>query len=62
MWESVQASQKGSIGITLVSHWFVPLTNSKADQNAASRSLDFMFGWCVVFKWKIMEGDEVVVL
>ncbi|KAI9126453.1 hypothetical protein K1719_002049 [Acacia pycnantha] len=40
-----QASQKGVIGITLVSHWFVPYSDSKADHNAASRAIDFMFGW-----------------
>ncbi|KAJ4772079.1 Beta-glucosidase D7 [Rhynchospora pubera] len=41
-----QASQKGVIGITLVSHWFVPYsTNSKSNDAAAERALDFMFGW-----------------
>ena len=41
----VQASQKGLIGITLVSQWFVPYSNAKQNQNAALRALDFMFGW-----------------
>ncbi|KAK7308591.1 hypothetical protein VNO77_42210 [Canavalia gladiata] len=40
-----QESQKGVIGITLVSHWFVPFSNSKLDKEAAERALDFMFGW-----------------
>ncbi|XP_061367284.1 cyanogenic beta-glucosidase-like isoform X2 [Gastrolobium bilobum] len=40
-----QASQKGVIGITLVSHWFVPFSNNELDQNAAARAVDFMFGW-----------------
>ncbi|XP_027341440.1 beta-glucosidase 12-like [Abrus precatorius] len=40
-----QASQKGAIGITLVSHWFVPYSDSKLDQNAAERAIDFMLGW-----------------
>ncbi|KAA3477859.1 beta-glucosidase 12-like [Gossypium australe] len=37
------ASQKGAIGMTLVSYWFVPVSNAKHQQNAASRALDFMF-------------------
>ncbi|XP_037495946.1 beta-glucosidase 12 [Jatropha curcas] len=40
-----QATQKGVIGITLVSHWFVPFSGAKHHQNAAKRALDFMFGW-----------------
>jgi beta-glucosidase len=41
-----QAAQKGQIGITQVSHWFVPYDPaSMADQHAVKRSLDFMLGW-----------------
>ncbi|KAG9443539.1 hypothetical protein H6P81_014879 [Aristolochia fimbriata] len=40
-----QASQQGTIGITLNSNWMIPLTDSKADQDAALRGLDFNFGW-----------------
>ncbi|KAJ7980720.1 Beta-glucosidase [Quillaja saponaria] len=40
-----QASQKGLIGITLVSHWFVPFSQKKYDHHAALRAVDFMFGW-----------------
>ncbi|KAI4357107.1 hypothetical protein L6164_001076 [Bauhinia variegata] len=40
-----QASQKGLIGITLVCHWMVPLSDRKSDQRAAERAVDFMFGW-----------------
>ncbi|KAJ1377063.1 Glycoside hydrolase family 1 [Sesbania bispinosa] len=40
-----QASQKGVIGITLISHWFIPFSNNENDQNAAERAIDFMFGW-----------------
>ncbi|KAK7262563.1 hypothetical protein RJT34_30137 [Clitoria ternatea] len=40
-----QTSQKGSIGITMIANWFLPLSDTKADQKAAERSLDFMFGW-----------------
>uniref|UniRef100_A0A5B6ZP18 Beta-glucosidase 12-like n=1 Tax=Davidia involucrata TaxID=16924 RepID=A0A5B6ZP18_DAVIN len=45
--EKYQASQKGKIGITLVSHWFVPYSNSKPDLQAAQRALDFMYGWFI---------------
>ncbi|KAL6883351.1 hypothetical protein ACP4OV_010765 [Aristida adscensionis] len=36
--EKYQAVQKGKIGITLISHWFVPLSNSKSDIDAAKRA------------------------
>ncbi|KAJ9139724.1 hypothetical protein P3X46_030431 [Hevea brasiliensis] len=49
-----QASQKGMIGITLVSHWFVPFSNAKHNKNAAKRALDFMFGW---FMDPLIYGD-----
>ncbi|ESW22399.1 hypothetical protein PHAVU_005G150600 [Phaseolus vulgaris] len=40
-----QVSQKGVIGITLVSNWFEPLSENKSDKSASERSLDFMLGW-----------------
>ncbi|KAF1863184.1 hypothetical protein Lal_00012494 [Lupinus albus] len=40
-----QASQKGVIGITLLSHWFVPFSNNESDKKASERAIDFMFGW-----------------
>ncbi|WJX45635.1 Beta-glucosidase 12 [Trifolium repens] len=40
-----QASQKGSIGITLNCQWFLPFSNDILDHQAAHRALDFMFGW-----------------
>ncbi|KAJ6925821.1 beta-glucosidase 24-like [Populus alba x Populus x berolinensis] len=40
-----KAKQKGKIGITLQSNWFVPLSNSKEDLEAVSRALDFNLGW-----------------
>ncbi|XP_058006880.1 beta-glucosidase 24-like [Hevea brasiliensis] len=43
--EKYQASQKGKIGITLVSHWMVPFSNTKLDKVASIRALDFMYGW-----------------
>ncbi|XP_020111668.1 beta-glucosidase 12-like isoform X1 [Ananas comosus] len=49
-----QGTQKGKIGITLVSHWFIPYSDSKPDQDAAQRSLDFMYGW---FMDPLTRGD-----
>ncbi|KAJ1378831.1 Glycoside hydrolase family 1 [Sesbania bispinosa] len=50
-----QAYQKGKIGITLVSNWFIPLSeNSTTDQKAARRSLDFQYGW---FMEPLTTGD-----
>ncbi|XP_025824069.1 beta-glucosidase 12-like [Panicum hallii] len=43
--EKYQGVQKGKIGITLVSHWFTPLSRSKSDVAAARRQVDFMLGW-----------------
>lgn len=45
-----QESQKGSIGITLVSNWMVPFSSAKRHKNAAQRALDFMLGWYFFFK------------
>ncbi|GMN26524.1 hypothetical protein TIFTF001_001340 [Ficus carica] len=45
--EKYQASQKGVIGITLVSNWFVPYSDKKHHKNAAQRAIDFMFGWFI---------------
>ncbi|KAF3452587.1 hypothetical protein FNV43_RR03020 [Rhamnella rubrinervis] len=43
--DKYQASQKGLIGITLISYWMIPYSDAKHNQNAAIRALDFMFGW-----------------
>ncbi|CAL5425418.1 unnamed protein product [Camellia sinensis] len=40
-----QTSQKGKIGITLISHWMVPFSEERQDRTAALRALDFMLGW-----------------
>ncbi|KAB2604076.1 beta-glucosidase 12-like [Pyrus ussuriensis x Pyrus communis] len=40
-----QISQEGTIGITLVSNWFIPISEANQHKNAALRFLDFMFGW-----------------
>ncbi|KAL9354870.1 hypothetical protein Peur_052840 [Populus x canadensis] len=52
--EKYQSCQGGQIGITLVSYWFEPYSNSEADQNATKRSLDFMLGW---FMDPLTNGD-----
>ncbi|KAA8549569.1 hypothetical protein F0562_001413 [Nyssa sinensis] len=43
--ERYQAEQNGTIGITLVTKWFVPYYPLREDQAAANRQLDFTFGW-----------------
>ncbi|KAJ3694676.1 hypothetical protein LUZ60_000053 [Juncus effusus] len=40
-----QASQKGKIGITLVSNWMIPYSDSEPDKDSANRALEFMYGW-----------------
>lgn len=41
----LQPTQKGEIGIVLVSHWFEPFSNKPDDKRASKRALDFMLGW-----------------
>ncbi|CAI0450272.1 unnamed protein product [Linum tenue] len=43
--EKYKANQKGMIGITLVSSWYVPFSQSKHDHEAQQRALDFSYGW-----------------
>ncbi|CAI0378357.1 unnamed protein product [Linum tenue] len=43
--QKYKASQGGEVGITIVTFWFVPYTDTPADRDAAKRSIDFMFGW-----------------
>ncbi|CAL1391182.1 unnamed protein product [Linum trigynum] len=45
--EKYKANQKGVIGITLVSSWFVPFSPSKDDLEAQQRALDFSYGWFI---------------
>ena len=58
--EKYQSSQGGQIGITLVSHWFEPYSNSEADQTATKRSLDFMLGWLYIYS-KIRLPSEFLI-
>ncbi|KAH6812305.1 beta glucosidase 17 [Perilla frutescens var. hirtella] len=45
--DKYQAKQKGEIGISFVTHWFVPYSNSTADVEAAQRAIDFVYGWFI---------------
>ncbi|PIA43730.1 hypothetical protein AQUCO_01800055v1 [Aquilegia coerulea] len=40
-----QVNQKGIIGISLISDWAVPFSETQADTDATQRAIDFMFGW-----------------
>ncbi|KAK7846932.1 beta-glucosidase 17 [Quercus suber] len=40
-----KASQMGEIGITVSTFWMVPKYQTIASSKAASRALDFAFGW-----------------
>ncbi|XP_031384845.1 beta-glucosidase 12-like isoform X2 [Punica granatum] len=52
--ENYQASQNGSIGITLTTQWFEPYSDSVNDRNAALRAFDFVLGW---FMDPLINGD-----
>nr|GMC79855.1 beta-glucosidase 12-like [Ipomoea batatas] len=43
--QKYKVTQKGDIGIVLVSNWFEPYSKTASDAKAAQRALDFMFGW-----------------
>nr|AAG25897.1 silverleaf whitefly-induced protein 3 [Cucurbita pepo] len=49
-----QEDQKGEIGITLESTWYVPYSDSEADKKARDRAFDFSLGW---FLNPIVYGD-----
>ncbi|KAL2503267.1 Beta-glucosidase 17 [Forsythia ovata] len=49
-----QTIQGGQIGMTNVSTWCEPLTDTEVDKEAASRAIDFMLGWFVA---PIVTGD-----
>ncbi|ERN17026.1 beta-glucosidase 22 isoform X2 [Amborella trichopoda] len=43
--DKYQATQGGSIGISIYCFWYVPYTNSSSDVAATQRALDFNSGW-----------------
>ncbi|KAL9439013.1 hypothetical protein AB3S75_024636 [Citrus x aurantiifolia] len=43
--QKFQAKQGGQIGLSLVSQFYEPLSNSSDDKAAAQRALDFQLGW-----------------
>ncbi|KAJ4848261.1 hypothetical protein Tsubulata_023606 [Turnera subulata] len=43
--DKYQATQKGKIGITIVTWWMEPWSSDIADVEAAQRALDFSYGW-----------------
>ncbi|KAL0346883.1 UNVERIFIED_CONTAM: Oleuropein beta-glucosidase [Sesamum calycinum] len=52
--KNYQAVQGGKIGVTNMSGWFDPFSDAPADIEAASRAVDFMWGWFVA---PIVTGD-----
>ncbi|XAR54319.1 Beta-glucosidase, partial [Bertholletia excelsa] len=52
--DKYKAYQKGQIGVTLSSKWFVPFSENEASLKAAQRALDFQLGW---FLHPITYGD-----
>ncbi|KAM7505748.1 hypothetical protein LguiB_004652 [Lonicera macranthoides] len=52
--QKYQETQQGRIGITLVSQYYEPYSNTSDDQEAQQRALDFMLGW---FLHPITYGD-----
>lgn len=53
--DKYQASQKGKVGITIVTHWWKPKYPAQLqNQKATQRAIDFMFGW---FADPIFHGD-----
>nr|POE56020.1 beta-glucosidase 17 [Quercus suber] len=52
--DKYQPYQHGKIGITIVSHWFVPKYQTSANRKATYRVLDFYFGW---FVHPVIYGD-----
>ncbi|KAM3288041.1 beta-glucosidase 12-like [Capsicum chacoense] len=43
--QKYQKTQKGKIGITLVTHWFVPKIKTPLGLKAPQKALDFFLGW-----------------
>ncbi|PHT70826.1 Vicianin hydrolase [Capsicum annuum] len=43
--QKYQKTQKGKIGVTLVTHWFVPKIKTPLGLKAPQKALDFFLGW-----------------
>ncbi|XP_030953641.1 beta-glucosidase 13-like [Quercus lobata] len=43
--DTYQSVQAGQIGISLVTEWFLPASDTIQDQDAAQRAFDFLVGW-----------------
>ena len=43
--EMFRSNQQGQVSIPLVGHWGEPKTNSRADVEAAERSMQWLTGW-----------------
>ncbi|CAL9003918.1 unnamed protein product [Prunus brigantina] len=43
--DKYQAFQKGQIGISVVTFWYLPKSGTAASKRAASKALDFILGW-----------------
>ncbi|CAK9186967.1 unnamed protein product [Ilex paraguariensis] len=52
--ETYQATQKGEIGIPLVTQWFEAYESGRLDNDAAMRAFDFLTGW---FLEPLIYGD-----
>uniref|UniRef100_A0A7N2KL27 Uncharacterized protein n=1 Tax=Quercus lobata TaxID=97700 RepID=A0A7N2KL27_QUELO len=52
--QKYQQVQKGIMGISLNTDWYVPFSNARHDHDAALRALDFKFGW---FMDPLTNGD-----
>ncbi|KAK4608270.1 hypothetical protein RGQ29_001897, partial [Quercus rubra] len=52
--QKYQQVQKGIMGISLNTDWYVPFSNARHDHDAAIRALDFKFGW---FMDPLTNGD-----
>ena len=49
----LQPYQHGKIGMSIVTHWFVPKYQTSTNRKATYRVLDFFFGWWVHIATKI---------
>ncbi|CAN1140030.1 Beta-glucosidase 27 [Linum perenne] len=45
LYKSKYKNLTAEIGVTYVTHWFVPYSNATKDVDAAQRALDWMYGW-----------------